>query len=442
MIRTMFAAACAVSIGWGAHAADPVVLTAEAMIDVRTGQRVASPVVVVEDGIIVAAGREGTVEVPNGAERIDLGARTLLPGFIDMHTHLNGKATTQGYQRLGVSTGEKVINAIVNGQKTLDIGFTTVRNVGSGGYEITAVRDAINRGEIVGPRIFAATVSIGGTGGHCSDNNLLPPEEMAVGEGVADGPWALRAKVRQNIKYGADLIKICPTGGVLSKGTVPGIQQMTEEEIRAVVEEAHMRGLKVAAHAHGTAGIKAAIRAGVDSVEHASYLDDEAIALAKRNGTALSMDIYNTEYILGEGEKAGMLPESIEKERRVGTRQRQSFTDAVEAGAKVVFGSDSAVYPHGQNARQFSRMVKFGMTEIQAIQAATIVAGEVLGQEGRLGAIAKGYAADIVAAPGNPLSDISVLERVDFVMKDGKVHRHASASDTAAVPASAEQPAN
>lgn len=404
--------------------ADTTILTAGRMLDVESGDYVASPAILIEDGTITEVGREGTFEVPADAATIDLGDEaTLLPGFIDMHTHLTSRATQGGYRGLGVSAGDKAVNAIINGRKTLEVGFTTVRNVGSGGYEIVAVRDAINRGEIEGPRIFAATVSLGGTGGHCSDNNLLPPEAKAVGEGVADGPWELKKKVRQNIKYGADLIKICSTGGVLSKGTIPGVQQMTEEEVRAVVEEAHMRGLKVASHSHGTEGIKAAIRGGADTIEHASFLDDEAIRLAKRHGTALSMDIYNTEYILSEGKKAGFLEESLEKERLVGGRQRESFRKAVEAGVTVVFGSDAAVYPHGDNPKQFSRMVRFGMSELQAIRAATITAADVLGQGETLGRIAPGYAADIVAVEGDPLEDITILESVTFVMKTGKVYK-------------------
>lgn len=424
-MRAFFLLILAVAGMTAPAAAETVYLTAERMLDVKTGRYFDNPAILITDGTIMEIGTQGALTAPANAEVIDLPGHTLLPGFIDMHTHLTGKATLHGYRRLGVSSGDKAVTAIVNGEKTLAAGFTTVRNLGSGGYEITSVRDAINRGEIDGPRIFAATVSLGGTGGHCSDNNLLPPEAEAVGEGVADGPWALRAKVRQNIKYGADLIKICSTGGVLSKGTIPGVQQMTEEEIRAVVEEAHMRGLKVASHSHGTEGIKAAIRGGVDTIEHSSFLDDEAIRLAKRHGTALSMDIYNTKYILGEGEKAGMLEESLAKERVVGGRQRESFTRAVEAGVTVVFGSDSAVYPHGDNPKQFSRMVRFGMTELQAIRAATITAAEVLGQGEWLGQITPGYAADIVAVTGDPLEDITVLEGVDFVMRDGKVYKDA-----------------
>lgn len=403
-------------------------VTADAMVDVDRGRLVPAPALVIEGDTIIAVGTQSTLPRPSGAAAIALDGQVLLPGFIDMHTHLTFRSDQGGYRGLGVTAGEKAVNAIIHGERTLAAGFTTVRNLGSGGHELAAVRDAIARGAIDGPRIFMAGIAIGGTGGHCSDNNLLPPRMGVVGAGVADGPWALRAKVRENIKYGSDLIKICPTGGVLSKGTIPGVQQMTEEEIRAVVEEAHMRGLRVAAHAHGTNGIKAAIRAGVDTVDHASFLDDEAIRMAKRSGVALSMDIYNTEFILSEGEAAGILPESLDKERVVGSRQRESFTNAVKAGVTVVFGSDAAVYPHGDNPKQFSRMVRFGMTEAQAIRAATTTAAKVLGQENRLGRLAPGFAADIVAVPGNPLDDITRLEQVEFVMKDGRVFRSGNES--------------
>ncbi|MDP6879230.1 MAG: amidohydrolase family protein, partial [Alteromonas macleodii] len=256
--------------------------------------------------------------------------------------------------------------------------------------------------------------------GHC-DSNLLPYEYDNYSEGVADGPWEVRKKVRRNIKYGATVIKFCATGGVLSKGTKVGAQQYTFEEMKALIDEAHLRGLTVATHAHGTNGIKAAIKAGVDSVEHVSLLDDEAIDLAKKNGTYFSMDIYVTEYILGEGEKAGILEESLNKERIVGKTQRENFEKAVKAGVNMVFGSDAGVYPHGDNPKQFARMVKFGMTPIQAIQAATINPARLLKQEATLGSLEKGKLADIVAVPGNPLDDMSLMEKVGFVMKDGQI---------------------
>jgi imidazolonepropionase-like amidohydrolase len=299
---------------------------------------------------------------------------------------------------------------------------TVVRNLGAGGFVDTALRDAINAGEVKGPRIFASGPAIGVTGGHC-DNNLLPFEWGAVADGVADGPWAMRQKVRENHKYGADIIKFCATGGVLSKGTSVGVQQFTFEEMQALVDEAHRLGLRVAAHAHGTDGINDAIRAGVDSVEHASFIDDEGIRMARRNGTYLSMDIYVTEYILGEGEAAGMLQESLDKERQVGGVQRESFTRALQAGVNMVMGTDAGVYPHGDNLKQLSRMVQFGMTPMQALQAASINGAALIGQQSEIGSIQVGRYADIIAVAGNPLDDITSLEQVAFVMKEGVVYK-------------------
>ncbi|GAA5523905.1 uncharacterized protein Rv2915c [Microbulbifer aestuariivivens] len=394
-------------------------VSADRLIDVESGEVIESPLVTIEGNRIVAVVADA--QPPQGA--IHLPGATLLPGLMDMHVHLTGSADLHGYRGLARSTARSAITGVKNAQTSLDAGFTTMRNLGADGYADVALRDAINDGDIPGPRLFVSGPAIGITGGHC-DNNLLPQEFAVKGEGVADGPWGVRAKVRENLKYGADLIKLCATGGVMSKGTEPGAQQLALEEMQAAVAEARNRGVIVAAHAHGTEGIRAAIRAGVDSIEHASFLDRETIRLAKKHGTVLSMDIYVTEYILSEGEKAGILPESLAKERRVGSRQRQSFRDAVEAGVKMVFGSDAAVYPHGQNPRQFSRMVEFGMTPLQTLQAATINAAELLGQKENLGSIREGKLADIVAVPGNPLEDIGVMEKVQFVMKDGNVYKN------------------
>ena len=400
--------------------AETTVITADRMIDVANGKVVKQAAVIVTDNIITASGRLKDLTVPNEATRIDLGNATLMPGLMDMHVHLTSDATRHGYKRLEVSLPRAAITGVKHAKATLDAGFTTVRNVGAPGFADVALRDAINAGDVVGPRMFVAGPSLGVTGGHC-DSNLLPYEYDNYSEGVADGPWEVRKKVRRNIKYGATVIKFCATGGVLSKGTKVGAQQYTFEEMKALIDEAHLRGLTVATHAHGTNGIKAAIKAGVDSVEHVSLLDDEAIDLAKKNGTYFSMDIYVTEYILGEGEKAGILEESLNKERTVGKTQRENFEKAVKAGVNMVFGSDAGVYPHGDNPKQFARMVKFGMTPIQAIQAATINPARLLKQEATLGSLEKGKLADIVAVPGNPLDDMSLMEKVGFVMKDGQI---------------------
>ncbi|MDW7548274.1 Xaa-Pro dipeptidase [Pseudoalteromonas peptidolytica] len=398
------------------------VLHADSAIDVVSGKLISPATVVVEDNKITSVGKSNRKAYPKGAEVIDLSGHTLLPGLFDMHVHLTSDAHVHGYKRLQRTAPRAAITGVRNAKRTLDAGFTSVRNLGAAGYADIALRDAIIDGDVPGPRVNAAGPSLGITGGHC-DNNLLTHEHKVFSEGVADGPWAVRQKVRENIKYGANLIKFCATGGVLSKGTKVGAQQYSQEEMTAIVTEAHLRGLTVAAHAHGTDGIKSAIKAGVNSVEHVSFVDDEAIQLAKDKGTYFSMDIYNTEYILGEGEKAGILAESLDKERKVGATQRASFTKAVKAGVNMVFGSDAGVYPHGDNGKQFSRMVKFGMTELQALQAATINSATLLKQNTQLGSLEAGKLADIIAVKGNPLKDIGVMENVTFVMKDGKVEK-------------------
>jgi len=392
------------------------------MLDVENGTLIQSPLITIDDGVITSIERNKKPKLGKNDELINLPQLTLVPGLMDMHVHLTSDPTVSRSERLGQSIPRMAVKSAYFAKKTLEAGFTTVRNVGADGYSVIAVRDGINAGDIVGPRIWAAGPSLGITGGHC-DNNRLPPELKYTSAGVADGPWAVRTKVRENIKYGANAIKFCATGGVFSKGTKVGVQQYSLEEMKAIVEEAHMRDLPVAAHAHGTSGIKTAIIAGVDSVEHASFLDDEAIALAKKHGTWLSMDIYNTEYTLSFGEQNGVDEENLNKERQVSKKQRDSFSRAVKAGVNMVFGTDAAIYPHGDNAKQFSRMVEFGMTELQAIQSATINSAKLLKMHNTLGQIKTGYAADIIAVEGNPLNNISTLEQIPFVMKAGIVYK-------------------
>ena len=404
-------------------AAQSLIIKGANLLDVMTGELVKDHVVLVTDGRIARISPTRSADLPGGVDVVDLQGHTLLPGLIDMHVHLTSGGGYHGYESLRLTDERRAILGVVHAETTLMAGFTTVRNVGAGSFGDVALRDAINDGDIPGPRMLVSGPPIGITGGHCSDNNLLPPEYGITGEGVADGPWAARTAVRRNIKYGADLIKTCSTGGVMSKGTKVGAPQYTVEELTALVDEAHSRGLKVASHAHGAEGIINALIAGADTIEHASFIDDEGIALSIERGAALSMDIYVTEYILGEGASAGILEESLEKERKTGATQRSNFTKAVNAGATIVFGSDAGVYPHGQNAKQFSRMTRFGMTPLQAIQSATITAAEVLGLEYDVGKITAGYAADFVAVKGNPLENIELLEAPSAVIKGGVRYR-------------------
>jgi imidazolonepropionase-like amidohydrolase len=389
------------------------------MLDVRKGELVPNAVIVVDGGHIVGI----NVAAPSGAEVIDLSRGTCMPGLMDVHVHLTTDPTQQGYESLGISVPRQTVTGVKNARVTLLAGFTTVRNVGASGYSDVALRDGINAGEIEGPRMFVSGPPLGITGGHC-DNNLLAPEFKFRDEGVADGPWAARTKVRENVKYGVDLIKVCASGGVLSKGDSPGAPQYSLEELTAIAEEAHKLGRKVAAHAHGTQSIKDAIRAGIDSIEHASLIDDEGIALAKQHGTFLVFDIYNDDYILAEGLKSGMLPESVEKEKALGKLQRTNFRRAYVAGARMAFGTDGGVYPHGDNAKQFATMAEWGMKPLESIRAATTEAAVLIGLEGKAGAIEANYFADVIAVEGDPLADAGVLTRVKFVMKDGKVYRN------------------
>jgi len=403
--------------------AEDMVIKGATILDVTNGDMVKNHVIIVKDGRIEAVSPVQSADIPKGTEVIDLQGHTLLPGLIDMHVHLTSGGGYHGYESLKLTDERRAILGVVHAKQTLMAGFTTVRNVGASSFGDVALRDAIDDGDIPGPRMLVSGPPIGITGGHCSDNNLLPAEYEISGEGVADGPWAARRAVRRNIKYGADLIKTCSTGGVLSKGTKVGAPQYTVEELTALIDEAHSRGLRVASHAHGAEGIINALVAGADTIEHASFIDDEGLRLAIENKAALSMDIYVTEYILGEGASAGILEESLEKERRTGATQRANFRKAVEAGATIVYGTDAGVYPHGQNAKQLSRMTKFGMTQLQAIQSATVTAAEVLGLGYEIGKIEVGYAADLIAVKGDPIKDITLLESPSIVIKSGIRYR-------------------
>ncbi len=390
------------------------------MIDTVEGERVANPVVRIEGDRIAAVSSNGVV--PDGATVIDLGDATILPGLADTHTHLTGYSTDFGYESLTITPTDEAIRGVVNARKTLLAGFTAARNLGASGYSDVSLRNAIDSGAVPGPRLQVSGPALGATGGHC-DNNLLPSTYADSSEGAADGPWAFRRKVRLNKKYGADVIKICATGGTLSKGTDPGARQLTMEELEAIVDEAHSLGMPVAAHAHGTEGILYALRAGVDSIEHSSLIDEEGLKLAKRNSTFLSVNAYTPRYMLAHADEMNILPESLEKAKSLAVARLANYRIAHAEGAKVTFGTDAATYPHGDNAKQFGVFVELGFTPMEAIQSATTVAAESFGWTGDIGAIAEGYFADIIAVDGDPLADVTELEDVTFVMKGGEVFK-------------------
>lgn len=396
-------------------------IRAARLLDVRTGKWIENPAIRVENGRIAAITPGG--EPAPGERVIDLGGMSLLPGLIDMHTHLDSDPSYGGYTHLQYTDRFWSMLAVKHAGETLDAGFTTVRNVGADAWNDVGLRQAVDEGKIRGPRIVSAGPSFGATGGHC-DATYFPPSFDAKSPYNADSPDEARKRVREIRKHGAQVIKICATGGVFSRNTEPGQQQMREDEMRAVVEEAHQWGLRVAAHAHGTSGIKAAIRAGVDTIEHASLIDDEGIALAKKHGTFLSMDIYNTEYTQAEGRRNGVLEDNLRKDREIAEVQREGFRRANAAGVRMVYGTDSGVHRHGDNGRQFAWMVRYGMTPLQAIQAATVNSAEALGRKD-VGVAEPGRWADFVAVPGDPTADVSLLEAIPVVIKGGVVEKDA-----------------
>jgi len=393
------------------------------MLDVRTGELRSNQAIVIEGEKIAHVGPASEIKSAAGDTTIELPDATLLPGLIDMHTHLTFDLTSLGYEGLAISTAREALHGARNARRTLEAGFTTVRNVGAKDYADIALRDAINDGDVIGPRIVASGPALGITGGHC-DENLLPPAFHFQGDGVADGIEGVQHKVREVIKYGADVIKICATGGVLSKGDDPNASQYTLEEMKAIVADAHRLGRKVAAHAHGAEGVRWASEAGVDSIEHGHLMDDAAVATLKKHGTYLVPTDFLGEYMLAHLEKSEVPEFSRQKMRDVAAAMQKNVKKAFDAGVKVAFGTDAAVYPHGLNAGEFHVYVKLGMTPLAAIQTATINASDLLGPKFPVGTLEPGKFADMIAVDGDPTKDVTTLEHVKFVMKGGTVYRN------------------
>jgi imidazolonepropionase-like amidohydrolase len=393
------------------------------LLDVKSGRMLAGPAIVIVGDRIVSVGSAADAKISAQDRLLDLGEATVLPGLIDAHTHLTGDPSDVGFEGLAISLPRETLTGAKNARTTLEAGFTTVRNVGARGYSDVALRDAINAGDVPGPRMMVSGPPLGITGGHCDDNRL-PAEYHAVADGVADGIAGVQRKVRENIKYGVDLIKICATGGVLSLGDNPQASQYTLEEMQAIVADAHRLGRKVAAHAHGAQGILWAAAAGVDSIEHGSYIDDAAIAEMKKNGTYLVPTLYLADWFLANAEALRVPPVMLAKGREVMPLARRNVAHAFASGVKVGFGTDAAVYPHGLNAREFAVMVKLGLSPLQSIQAATVNDADLLGWSGKVGTLETGAWADIIAVDGDPLQDVTTLERVKFVMKGGAVVRN------------------
>jgi imidazolonepropionase-like amidohydrolase len=402
------------------------VIKAGRLVDPDAGTVLTDQVIVIRGNKFEAVGKN--LAIPRDATVIDLSKMTVLPGLINCHTHLaDGKyGEDDPMLQLKKSASQSVLESIPNARATLESGFTTVRDVGVyRALNDVALRDAINNGYIVGPRMYVAGAYITITGGAGAMTGMAPdiqlPWDFHYGE--ANSPWEVRQKVRLLAHDGADHIKVLATGAVLTHGSNPKSQEFTPEELQAAVDEASHFGLRVAAHAHAPEGIKNAIRAGVASVEHATLIDEEGIALAKQHGTYLVMDVYDDECIQADGKKGNMPLDFLEHDRELGEAQRENFRKAVKAGVKLAFGTDAGICPYGTDGKQFAYMVKYGMTPMQAIQAATSSAADLIGRSNELGSIKPGKCADVIAVSGDPLNDVTELEDVQFVMKDGKVYK-------------------
>jgi len=402
-----------------AQTAGRTILRAGKLLDVRSGRVLTSQAIVIEGDKIVSVGPASELKASPSDNVIDLPKATVLPGLIDAHTHLTFDPHF-GYETLAISVPREALTGAHNARLTLEAGFTTVRNVGARGYSDVALRDAINAGDVPGPRMLVSGPALSITGGHC-DNDLLPYEYHATSDGAADGVEQVQHKVREVIKYGADLIKVCATGGVLSKGDDPNASQYTLEEMKAIVADAHRLGRKVAAHAHGAQGVIWASEAGVDSVEHGHLMNDAAIATLKKNGTYLVPTLYLVDWQRENTARANLPDYAKRKMEMVSEVGKNNAKKAFAAGVKIGLGTDAAVYPHGLNAHELAVYVSLGMTPLQAIQTATINDADLLGWSDKIGTIETGKWADIIAVDGDPLQDITTLQHVRFVMKGGEV---------------------
>jgi imidazolonepropionase-like amidohydrolase len=401
-------------------AAKRTLVRAGHLLDVKTGKLADGETIVVVGDAIQSIAPSASVSAQPGDAVIDLGSMTVLPGLIDVHTHLTMNPDFDPFHEVTSTDAKEAINGVVNARTTLLAGFTSVRNVGAYGFTDVDLRDAVNSGQVPGPHMLVSGPLLGITGGHC-DENLLPIKYHVVGDGVADGIAEVQHKVRQNIKYGADLIKICATGGVLSKGDDPQASQYTLEEMQAIVADAHRLGRKVAAHAHGAQGILWATIAGVDSIEHGSYINDEAIAEMKKRGTYLVPTLYLEDWML---EKGNLPPFYHQKMIDVSAVAKSNIKHAMQAGVKIALGTDAAVYPHGLNAHELDVYVnQLGMAPLAALQTATINAADLMGWTAKTGTLEPGKWADIIAVDKNPLDDVRVLQDVKFVMKGGVVYK-------------------
>lgn len=390
------------------------------VLDVKTGSVADSQTIVVVGDTIQSISATAGLKAETGETVVDLGGMTVMAGLIDVHTHVTMNTDFDPFRELTSTDAKEAINGVVNARTTLMAGFTSIRNVGAGDFTDVDLRDAINSGQVAGPHMQVSGPAMGITGGHC-DENLLPIQYHRVGDGVADGIAAVQQKVRQNIKYGADLIKICATGGVLSKGDDPQASQYTLEEMQAIVADAHRLGRKVAAHAHGAQGILWATEAGVDSIEHGSYIDDAAIVEMKKRGTYLVPTLYLEDWMVEKGNLPALYHQKMVD---VSAVAKKNIKHAMEAGVKIALGTDAAVYPHGLNAHELDVYVnQLGMSPLAALQSATVNAADLMGWSAKTGSLDPGKWADIIGVERNPLEDVRVLQNVRFVMKAGVVYK-------------------